>query len=221
VKLVDARDSKSRDGNIMRVQVSPAAHMKKINHEINRVNLAYIVGIAMGDGNLSNPNGRATRLRITCDNKYPNLIRSILYSVRNIFPNNQVSLVKRKDNCVDISCYSNKLEGFLGWKVGFGSKHIQKISVPDWIKNDRKFTISCLKGLFETDGSIYIDRKYLMANFVTTIPSLAKDVIEMIRSLDFKPNIQKFKQKNGKTKHTIRISKNTKGFIKLVNIKKE
>jgi len=32
---------------------------------------AYIVGLALGDGNLSNPNGRAVRLRITCDKKYP------------------------------------------------------------------------------------------------------------------------------------------------------
>ena len=32
---------------------------------------AYVIGLALGDGNLSNPNGKATRLRITCDKKYP------------------------------------------------------------------------------------------------------------------------------------------------------
>ena len=38
---------------------------------------AYVVGVAIGDGNLSNPNGRAVRLRITCDKKYPALIARI------------------------------------------------------------------------------------------------------------------------------------------------
>ena len=39
--------------------------------------LAYIIGVALGDGNLSNPNGRAVRLRITCDIKYPKIISEI------------------------------------------------------------------------------------------------------------------------------------------------
>ena len=59
-----------------------------------------------------------------------------------------------------------------------------------------------------------------MANFITIIPTLANDVIEMISSLGFKPNIQTFKELNGKIKHTIRISKNTEGFLKLVKIDK-
>jgi hypothetical protein len=33
--------------------------------------LAYLKEIALGDGNISNPNGRAFRMRITCDLKYP------------------------------------------------------------------------------------------------------------------------------------------------------
>lgn len=37
---------------------------------IINTNTAYIIGVAIGDGNLSNSNGRAVRLRVTCDNKY-------------------------------------------------------------------------------------------------------------------------------------------------------
>ena len=32
---------------------------------------AYVIGLALGDGNLSKPGPRAVRLRISCDNKYP------------------------------------------------------------------------------------------------------------------------------------------------------
>jgi len=174
----------------------------------------------MGDGNLSNPNGRATRLRISCDKKYPTLIENIVNSINKIMPKNKIGIIRRKDNCLDISCYSNKWEGLLGWKAKNGSKERQQISVPSWIKNNKKYSTLCLRGLFETDGSVYMDRKYKMANFVTIVPTLANDVVGIILNLGFKPNMQTLKEKNGKIKHTIRISKNTEEFLKLVKIDK-
>ncbi len=183
-------------------------------------NLSYIVGIAIGDGNLSNPNGRATRLRISCDIKYKKLLKNIIASLKKVFPNNKVSIVKRPANCTDISCYSNQLEDLLGWEAKGGSKIKQKISIPKWIRNNRIFTLRCLKGLFETDGSIYFDRKYQMANFTTAIPTLSQDVLAMITKLGFKPNLQIHRATDGRIKHTIRISKRAKEFIRLLKIDK-
>jgi len=187
---------------------------------INKGNLAYLIGIALGDGNLSNPNGRAVRLRVTCDTKYDQIIQNIISAIKLVLPENKVSITKRKPSCVDISCYSNELEDLLGWRAKGGSKEKQKVSIPDWIMKNKTYSKKCLRGLFETDGSIYTDRKYLMANFVTIIPTLAENVMAMIGNLGFKPNIQKFKAKNGKIKHTIRISKNTLKFVKLIGVEK-
>lgn len=78
---------------------------------------AYIVSIALGDGNLSCPNGRATRLRITCDLRYPVLMSEIEEKLQELFPANKVSRIHRKDNCTDISVYSNQLNELLPWKV--------------------------------------------------------------------------------------------------------
>jgi hypothetical protein len=75
---------------------------------------AYVIGLAIGDGNLSNPNGRAVRLRITCDTKYPALIIRISSSLRQLLPENKVSLIGSKGNYVNISVYSNRLESQLG-----------------------------------------------------------------------------------------------------------
>jgi len=133
---------------------------------------------------LSNPNGRAIRLRITYDCKYQRNIRKITSLIKKLLPKNKVSLVKRTDNCIDISSYSNKWDNWLkclNWKVGFGPKIKQNISIPPWIKNNKKCSIECLRGLFETDGSIYLDRKYKMANFTTAIFRLAKDVFSIIK----------------------------------------
>jgi hypothetical protein len=55
---------------------------------------AYVIGLAIGDGNLSNPNGHAVRLRITCDTKYPELITKIRDALQRLLPNNRVTLVR-------------------------------------------------------------------------------------------------------------------------------
>ncbi|MDO8583008.1 MAG: LAGLIDADG family homing endonuclease [bacterium] len=182
--------------------------------------LAYIVGLALGDGNLSNPNGRATRLRITCDLKYPKLIQKIQTAISTLLPKNKVSIVKRSDNCLDISCYSNKLEGLLGWYAKKGSKIIQNVSIPNWIKEDHEYKISCLRGLIETDGSIYTDRKYRMVMFTNASHDLAKDVLEIIISLGFKPRFY-IANNGGHTIYRIRIAKNVSEFLDLIKPAKE
>jgi len=182
--------------------------------------LAYLIGLALGDGNLSNPNGRAVRLRITCDKKYPKLIKRVISLLQELFPKNKVSLINRSDSCVDISCYSNKLEKLLGWKAKGGSKIKQNLSIPNWVKNDVNYIKPCLRGLIETDGSVYYDRKYLMVNFVTVIPTLADDFETLVKKLGFVCNTQINNPKTELPKYTIRISRKTKEFIETTKIDK-
>lgn len=190
-----------------------------LQKEVDKNILSYIVGVALGDGNLSNPNGRATRLRVSCDTKYPKLIQTISSTIQELLPNNKVAFIKRKRNCCDISCYSNKWEKWLGWKALSGPKHIQKVSIPKWIMKDREFATKCLKGLIETDGSVYQDRGYKMVNFVTIIPNLAIGVEKIIKSLGFKPCVSKIKVLES-FRYNIRISKDVDKFIALVGINK-
>jgi DNA-binding transcriptional regulator WhiA len=189
---------------------------------VDKVTTAYVIGIAMGDGNLSNPNGRAVRLRITCDKKYPKLISKIERNIMAIAPHNKVSRVYRQnDNSVDISCYSNDWENVLGWKAKNGPKFKQKIFVPPWITKNKKYSRACLCGLFETDGSIFKDRKYLTVNFVTQIPSLAESVRIMLENLSYKASMQKLLLWNNQEKFTFRIHKKAREFINEIGIEKK
>jgi len=181
--------------------------------------IAYIVGVALGDGNLSNPNGRATRLRITCDLKYPKLIEKIQKSVRTLFPDSKVSLVKANGNYLNISCYSNHWEKILGWYSSKGSKLIQNVSIPSWIKKNKIYKINCLRGLIETDGSIYLDRGYKTVMFTSAIPNLSKDVYEIMLSLNFKPHFYTISN-NRYSINRIRIATHVEEFINLVKPEK-
>ncbi len=174
------------------------------------------MGLALGDGNLSNPNGRAVALRITCDKKYPELYTHILESIQNFLPDNKVGLVHSK-TYLNVYCYSNKWENLLGWKAKSGSKYVQKVKIPEWVLSDKNFTRECLRGLIQSDGSIYTDRGYLMVNIVSNISSLAESIILAINSLGYKPNVQK-RIELVKQKYTIRISKNTQEFIDEIGV---
>ncbi len=185
----------------------------------DKKNLAYVIGVALGDGNLSNPNGRATRLRITCDTKYKNLIKKIFSAIQELLPTNKVSIIKRAKTFCDISCYSNRWENWLGWKAKGGPKYKQNITVPGWIRRNKKYSISCLRGLLETDGSIYQDRGYKMVNFVTIIPGLAENVIKMIKNLGFNANIYKINSRHS-TRYNIRLAKDVNNFIQIINFVK-
>jgi len=185
----------------------------------NRNLQAYMIGVAIGDGNLSNPNKRATRLRITCDNVYPNLQKKIKNSLQLLFPDNRVSIIERK-GCSDISVYSNHLEKLLGWRADSGPKHKQKIAIPKWVRNNQVYTTECLRGLIETDGSIYEDRGYLMATFTTIIAELGKDVQEMIKLVGFKSNLYKVRTPYNGYRYNVRISRNVSKFIQTIQINK-
>lgn len=186
---------------------------------------AYIIGLAIGDGNLSNPNNRATRLRITCDKKYQKLLQRITETLRLLLPENKVSLIDRK-GCFDVTVYSNHLEKILGWKAKMGSKLNQNISIPSWIQEEASYKINCLRGLIETDGSIYSDRGYPAVMFVSAIQKLAEEVYEMISSLGFKPYLYKIERKNNpynfkqRTIYHVRVSKDVTRFLDLVQPEK-
>jgi DNA-binding transcriptional regulator WhiA len=216
MKLANILDSKSSAARLEGSSPSSGTDYNFLKY------LAYIIGVAIGDGNLSNPNGRSVRLRISCDTKYPEIIKEISSSLKVILPENKVSLVKKKCNCVDISCYSRYWEKWLGWKHNKGPKYEQSIKIPKWIKNNSEYSESCLKGLFQTDGCIYFDRGYIMVNFVTTIQGLDDEVVRMITKLGFKPKLYTLDVRDNMRhkKYTVRISKNVMNFIKAINLTK-
>ena len=181
---------------------------------------SYIIGIALGDGNLSNPNGRAVRLRITCDARYPRLANEIIKTLRIILPANTVSIVRgSKDTYFNISVYSNKLTEWIPWKVGRGSKIDQDIRVPEWIRGNRSFTKACLRGLLQTDGSIYVDRGYKMLNFCNVVKPLALDVYTMLKTIGFQPTFTETLDRK-RIKYTVRIAKDCDRLVKKLDFYK-
>lgn len=187
-----------------------------------KTTLAYVIGVALGDGNLSSPSKRATRLRITCDSTYPDIESEICNALKTLLPANKVSIVKGpRDSYFNISVYSNKLNTWMPWKVGHGSKFKQNARVPDWIFRSNIYVTACLRGLIQTDGSIYLDRGYKMVNFTNNIENLVQDVKAMIERLGYQPHLYKTNQRSGNPKYTMRLSRKVDSFIEALDLKKQ
>lgn len=185
--------------------------------------LAYIVGVALGDGNLSNPNGRAVRLRITCDTQYLLLASEIQDNLKILFPKNKISTVwvPGKTTYFNISVYSNRLLGWMPWQVGKGTKLQQQAHIPTWILKNQEYSKECLRGLLQTDGSIYRDRGYIMVNFTNCVLPLIEDVYSIISKIGYQPRISKTKPSNSKNiKYVVRIAKDSKKFIEMIDLHK-
>jgi hypothetical protein len=113
--------------------------------------------------------------------------------------------------------HSNHLEKLLGWKARGGSKYLQKVSIPKWIREKEEYKINCLKGLIETDGAIYKDRGYEMVIFSTIIAKLAEETYDIFKSLGFNPKLYSIKQQpTGKLKHQVRLSVDVHEFLNKV-----
>jgi DNA-binding transcriptional regulator WhiA len=176
---------------------------------------AYIIGVALGDGNLSNPSGRGIRLRITCDARYPKLAVHITHACSKLFPDNKIGIINRGTS-VDVSLYSNQLPSLLGYSWDHGPKNTQNIRIPPWIYRRRASSIACLRGLLQTDGSLYVDRGYQMINFTNTAEKLSMGVFRIMRMLGYFPQLRTVQQPNAKTKYIIRLSKDVDQFVRQI-----
>ncbi len=150
--------------------------------------LAEFIRILLGDGHIQKfP--RTERIVITCGTHVSKTryIKRIVGIVIKVF-DKQPSVLKRKDNSAfDISLYQCKLCSRLG--IPAGNKIKNNVGVPEWIKNKKQYMISCLKGLFETDGCFQKDpSNYAQYIEVKNLcKQILSDVYVMLISLGYSP----------------------------------
>src|SRR3989344_5026532 len=104
----------------------------------------------------------------------------------------------------------------IGLAIGDGN-----LSNPNWIKESNKYIIPYLRGLIETDGSIYSDRGYPMMMFTSIIKKLAEEVKDLIEVLGFKAKLYTIKPSanspfNQQILYHVRLSRDVQKFLDLV-----
>lgn len=200
--------------------------IKQINLDLSEA-LAELVGIILGDGHLSKSGNTLTiTLNFIDEHRYVEYVIDLVTKVLNIIP----SIVKLPNNKANqIRVYGKGIiNAFENIGLKKGSKVKNKVGVPIWIKNNFNYSVSCLRGLFDTDGSIYLcsDKKRICMNFKNNSQPLVKDFKKICEIL----NISTTKLYQGITKsrgkqfnhYKVEINKQDqiKQFLITVNPKK-
>ncbi len=156
--------------------------------------LAELVGVMLGDGSIYlNKECGAYQIRITLNiNKERDYVEEHLVPIfKNLFDIN-CRVVERPDRgVICISVDSKELVDFFA-NIGLWHKGRKSSNVPSWIKNNKSFSAACLRGLIDTDGSIYrLSRKdpdSKRISFKNANVKLLKDFRDMAIGLGFHPS---------------------------------
>lgn len=169
---------------------------KKIKIPIKDHKLAEFVGIMIGDGGVA-PYHISITLNSRRDFEYSKFVFNLLHELFEVRPkvyrnkkNLALNIILHGVNIVDF-CQS------IGLKKG--NKLNQRLDVPGWVKRNGLFVKACLRGLFDTDGSIFVHRysvknkdyEYIKASFSSKSVDLIKSVWVMLKKYHFNARITK------------------------------
>lgn len=120
--------------------------------------LAEFAGIMLGDGGITKRQATIT-LHKEDDIDFAEYVKDIISELFKIIPK---LYLRNKKGVIDIVISRSELIKYLnGIGLPIGNKVVNQVDVPDWIKKSKNLRLSCLRGLFDTDGSIYIDKHKL------------------------------------------------------------
>jgi len=120
-------------------------------------NLAEFIGIMLGDGNIY-INQDVAQVTVTCHlKKESDYIENFLEPlIKKIFAVKSKITHREKDNSIVLRINSKILTRILMlYGLREGNKIKNQVDIPSWIRNNDIFLRACLRGLIDTDGSIY------------------------------------------------------------------
>ena len=143
-------------------------------------NLAEFVGILLGDGSICKINYCIEiSLNKESDRLYINYVNNLIF---NLFGINPKKIFVKGKKLIKLRVNSKNLFNFLKelkLPVGQASK-----SIPHWIIQDKKLLYSTLRGLFDTDGSLYFSSRRCIMNFSCYSPKMRKQIYQSLNELE-------------------------------------
>ncbi|MEK9157579.1 MAG: LAGLIDADG family homing endonuclease [Patescibacteria group bacterium] len=177
---------------LLRLGITPTPNKKDKFLNIKKLSipnfsddLAEVIGILLGDGNVSE-----SQVRITfgaTEIKYLKYVQKLFKEVFGIKP----KMFRRKSNHLDLYAGSVVLIRFL-MDMGFvRNKKLGQVGVPSWILKGSSsgYKERFIRGFFDTDGSIYqLQHGGWQISFCNSSTNLLKDTRNMLIELGYSPS---------------------------------
>src|SRR3989344_2546613 len=153
------------------------------------------MGIIVGDGHLSIYQTGVTTNSKT-DKEHALFVQKL---IQKLFSVSAVVKKKTDQNAVSIVASSRTLVRFLHAQgMPIGNKLDNNLAAPKWVMKNTAFQKAFLRGLFDTDGCIYLDRhktkkktyQHLGWTITSYADTLIQDILQMLRNMGFSPTHQ-------------------------------
>lgn len=197
--------------------------------------LAEMFGIILGDGHIRwDPAGRHYQLDVILnwvdEKDYVLYVKDLLINIFQYHP--KISRQLNEDGSVGkgiyLTIYSKKIvQELISLGLIPGNKVENQIGIPKWIKEYNIFKLACLKGLFDTDGSIYpvLKENAIKLNFKNGSLPLVEDFKEITELFEIKTSkISSYSEISEKTCESsttyiiqIQARSQVKKFLDLIN----
>ena len=171
------------------------SHRKVVTIPGKSKELAEFVGIMIGDGGINNPWQANISMNSVADAAYANYVEHLIVHLFGVSP----AIRKRKDrNTLVISLASTTIVDFLVF-LGLprGNKLKAGLKIPKWILRNPSYRKSCVRGLVDTDGCLYIHKhkiggleyKNIGFCFCSHSPILIEQIVELFEESGIMPHI--------------------------------
>lgn len=180
------------------------------------VDLAEIVGILLGDGHISS--GQIWFTLGSKEQEYSSYIDSLFYKVFGF----HLKILITNEGYTSLYIGSVSLVRYFKNMGLVQHKVKSQVGVPSWILKNKKYYSPCLRGLFDTDGSVYKIRSGHQISFKNMSLVLLNDFRNMLIVLGFSAsqisNFSVYITKKKDLRRFIEVigSKNPPKFLRLV-----
>jgi DNA-binding transcriptional regulator WhiA len=144
--------------------------------------LAEFVGIMLGDGSLSK-----TQVSVTLGTKEYAYAEYVASLMAKLFGVKAKIIVSIEGYSVVYIGSTELVKWFLKMGLVFNKVKYQ-VDVPSWVSRDSEYMARCLRGLLDTDGSIYKLKFGVQISFSNMSEPLLRSVRKMLFELNMKPS---------------------------------
>ncbi len=158
--------------------------------------LAEFVGIMIGDGGIQERQVRISLNKET-DSEYSEFVVKLMKELFAVTPK---IYTRKNSRGIDITVSRTELVEFL-FQLGLkkGNKLYQDVDIPSWITNSKKYSNACLRGMVDTDGSIFFEThiinnktySYPRLNFTSASGKLILQVYKILKGAGLNPTIRR------------------------------
>lgn len=177
---------------------TPIGKTKEVILPPRSADIAEWVGIVLGDGGVTNYQITITSHSVD-DREYQLFL---VRFIKKLFGLHANTAFDKKAQAVSTKISRKLLVDYCVKQLGLvtGNKVRQQIGIPQWIKEgSRSIFIPCLRGLFDTDGSVYSHRysvknkpySYTKLGFTSASPRLIDDFQNLLGRVSIKSRLTK------------------------------